>query len=123
MADSVTSYMRAEYSFSVVAGICFAATVAQQAVPDKAPMFDVASVKLSSSQISGLGGGRKGPPPFTTDPKRLAARGVTLKRLISHAYTVEESRVSGGPAWTENERYDIDAKTESPATREEMMLN
>lgn len=109
-------------SFFIVAGICFAATIAEQAVPDRAPRFEVVSVKTSSSQISGLGRGRKGPPPFTTDPKRLAARGLTLKRLISHAYSVDESRVSGGPVWTENDRYDIDAKTESPATREEMML-
>jgi len=124
--------MRAEYrhavhaflcfSFSIVAGISFAATIAEQATPEKAPIFDVASVKPSSSQISGQGAGRKGPPPFTIGPKQLAARGLTLKRLISHAYSVEGSLILGGPIWTENERYDIEAKTESPATREEMML-
>ena len=110
------------FSFSIVAAISFAATIAEQSTPDKVPIFDVASVKPSASQIAGQGGGRKGPPPFTIGPKQLAARGLTLKRLISHAYSVEDSLILGGPVWTENERYDIDAKTESPATREEMML-
>lgn len=37
-------------------------------------------------------------------------RNVTLLRLISIAYEVEEFRIGGGPAWLATERYDVDAK-------------
>jgi uncharacterized protein (TIGR03435 family) len=102
-------------AFSAAAAICVAAA-------QPAPAFDVASVKPSSSEFNDAGTGRKGPPPFSTEPTRLAARGLTLKKLIAHAYGLDDSLVSGGPAWTEDDCYDVDARTESPASKEQMLL-
>ena len=84
------------------------------------PTFDAVSVKPAPS-LFGPGTGRKGPPHFTIDPKRLAVRRLTLKQIISRAWNVPEFQVSGGPGWTDTDRYDIDATTETPAGKEQMM--
>jgi bla regulator protein blaR1 len=42
----------------------------------------------------------------------FVAAGYTLQRLIAFAYDVELFQVSGGPGWSESERYDITAKKE-----------
>lgn len=92
----------------------------QQIPPDQAK-FDVASVKVSAGE-AGSGRGRKGPPPFASDPTRLTARHLTLKGLISRAYGIDEALVTGGPGWIDSDRYDIDAAVEKPASREQMLV-
>ena len=101
-------------------GALLATSFGQQIPTDKAVTFDAASVKASSTEKQ-LGGGRKGEPPFTTGPTRLAARHLTLKGLISRAYGIDESQVSRGPTWIDADRYDIDAKVENPTSREAML--
>lgn len=96
-------------------------SAAPQRTPTAIPTFDAVSVKPASS-LFGPGTGRKGPPPFTIDPKHLAVRRLTLKQIISRAWGTPESQVSGGPGWIENDRYDIDATTESAAGKEQMMI-
>jgi len=66
-------------------------------------MFEVASVKPSAPDVSGLfirplGGG-------------VQVTGASLKNLISFAYDVRPSQISGGSQWVDTERYDIDART------------
>jgi len=99
-------------------GTLYAISFAQQIQTDVAAIFDVASVKASSGQRVA---GRKGPPPFSSDPTRLAARNLTLKGLISRAYGIEEFQIVGGPTWIESDRYDIDATVENPVARERML--
>lgn len=102
-------------------GALFSTSFGQQVPVDKVMTFDVASVKASPA-----GGdqfrGRKGAPPFTSDPTRMAARHLTLKGLISRAYGIDESQVLGGPAWIDSDRYDIDAKVENPTDRGHMLI-
>lgn len=43
------------------------------------------------------------------DTGEFTAEGVTLKNLISYAYDVEPSRVSGGPKWIYSARYQVKA--------------
>ena len=65
--------------------------------------FEVASIKASAPDVPGLffqpqpGGG-------------LRVTGATLKHLIAYAYNVREFQISGAPAWTGTQRFDIDAR-------------
>jgi uncharacterized protein (TIGR03435 family) len=92
-----------------IAAICAMVALCQQT-----PSFDVSSVKLSTGS-----GGRKG---GMNDPALLSVHNTTLKSLILRSYDIQDYQLSGGPAWIENDRYDIDARPEHPATHEQMML-
>jgi uncharacterized protein (TIGR03435 family) len=64
--------------------------------------FEVASVKLGTTrEIGGV---------YTYPGGRVGFRGCTMQQLIQVAFDVQAFQVSGGPAWMETERYDIDAK-------------
>jgi uncharacterized protein (TIGR03435 family) len=67
--------------------------------------FDVISIKPSR-------GGRDFP---TATGGRLHARYVSVQELIAMAYQLPPFQLSGGPAWLESERFDIDAKSDTPA--------
>jgi uncharacterized protein (TIGR03435 family) len=82
-----------------------------------AQAFDVASVKVSRQTL-----GRDADKPVVFGPSGLTGRNVTLKRLIVEAYQVQPHQVSGGPKWFDDSEYDIDAKTESPAAKEQLRL-
>lgn len=43
-------------------------------------------------------------------PAGFAANGVSLQELIRDAYGVQDSQISGGPAWLQSARFDIEAK-------------
>ena len=47
----------------------------------------------------------------------FTARGVTLKRLISMAYGVDEMQVTGGPDWLNQDRFSMEARADG-ATQE-----
>ena len=82
-----------------------------------AQTFAVSSIKPSTESQA-----PKGPPPIATDPSRLSIRHQTLREIIAHAYSLQMFQVTGGPSWTDTDRYDIDGATESPASREQMLL-
>ncbi len=46
----------------------------------------------------------------------------TLSSLILRAYDLQDYQLSGGPAWIDSDRYDVDARPEHPATQEQMLL-
>src|SRR5215467_693596 len=73
-----------------------------QAPIDSKPQFEVASIKVH-------------PPPVTriivsAPPGRFVAEGTSLRMLVGRGYGVSETRVLGGPGWTDSDRFDIDAK-------------
>ncbi len=77
------------------------------------PSFEVASVKVNNSPSNGMNGYvgiRAG--------GSLSMGNVTLEHLVSLAYGLENYRISGGPAWINVERYNIDAKPSSPVSRD-----
>src|SRR5262245_56511116 len=88
-------------------------TTAQTPSPPISPTFDVASVKANKS------GGRGGMRP---QPSGLVATNLNVKFLIQDAYSVEDFQVAGGPAWIENDRYDITAKANGQITNEQRKL-
>jgi len=76
--------------------------------------FEVASVKPgkppTQSTMTSLPGG-----------ERFVARNMPLIWLISAAYNVPMRQISGLPSELSNEGYDIDAKADHPADRQQMM--
>jgi len=77
--------------------------------------FDVASLKPNPRPA-----GRDDRGHFLFEPKRVSARNVSLKDLILEAYGAEPFQLSGGPRWLDTEEFDLDARTEAPATKEQM---
>lgn len=71
--------------------------------------FEVASIKLSSSDTQGSsirlmpGGG-------------LSGTNVPLRRMITLAYDVRDFQLSGGPGWVGTERFDVTARPEHSAS-------
>jgi uncharacterized protein (TIGR03435 family) len=87
-----------------------AALFAQSAAP---PHFEVASIKPSSA------------PRFTTSARpmpggRFHAVGP-LRLLIRVGYNLHEFQVLGGPAWIDNDPFEVDAKAEGNPTREQLL--
>jgi bla regulator protein blaR1 len=90
--------------------LCFF-TVAGCLFAQSAPLsFDVASIK-PNAESRGMffrflpGGG-------------LSASGATLKNLISLAYGVREFLITSAPSWANTDRFDIDARMDTPPADE-----
>jgi uncharacterized protein (TIGR03435 family) len=79
-----------------------------------APVFEVASIKLSKP--AGVGGRMMLGMRWT--PDGLTTAGTALQTLIRMAYGVQDSQIMGGPSWIKTERYDIQAKVDEPVADE-----
>ena len=79
----------------------FAATLAAQ---QRAPAFEVASVKRNAS---GDSEGSIGPRPGG-----YAATNVPLRLLIIRADELRSFQVTGGPSWIDRERFDVTARAD-----------
>jgi uncharacterized protein (TIGR03435 family) len=67
------------------------------------PKYEVASIKPNSDSDFRFA--------FRIEPGgRLAATGITLKRLMMTAYNVQDFRIIGGPDWMVSRRWDVQAK-------------
>src|SRR5215211_2161042 len=75
--------------------------------------FDSASVKPN----------RSGAPGGLTDfrPGQFVALNQTLRVLLVTAYGLEDFRIVGGPDWIDKDRFDVQARAESPVTRADAM--
>jgi len=80
-----------------------------------AQSFDVASVKPSAHAV---GKDYRGAVVF--GPERLSARNVSLKGLIVEAYHVQPFQVSAGPGWLDLDEFDIDARTDNGASKDQL---
>jgi uncharacterized protein (TIGR03435 family) len=79
----------------------------------RAPLaFDVVSVKPNTS---GEQGGTS-----RAQPGRYQGTNVTLKRVIGLAYRPVQE-FAGGPGWIDTARFDIEARTESNPSQEQML--
>jgi len=82
-----------------------------------APTFDVASIKPNKTFVREEG--HMASDKIATDPGSLTMRSISLQGCIRWAYDVKDYQVSG-PAWLNGDRYDVTAKTNSPATDAEL---
>lgn len=80
----------------------------------QASNFAIASVKLSATTV-----GPDYANQLAIGPARITGSHVTLKRLIGEAYGVRPFQISG-PGWLGSVEYELDARTEAPATPEEL---
>jgi uncharacterized protein (TIGR03435 family) len=99
----------------VYLALCPVALLAQLAT---APGFEVASVKRAARQNAPAVSGRTGFSP-SIDPGQIRYNGSTLQSLLMQAYDLKSYQVSG-PAWLDDERYDIVAKIPEGATKEQV---
>src|SRR5262249_10818201 len=82
----------------------------------KTVAFDVASVKPSQNLV--------GPDynnQFAFSPVGITGKSVTLKRLIAEAYQVQLNQVVG-PSWLDRNEYEIEARTEESARKDQLAL-
>src|SRR5215469_2658475 len=71
------------------------------------PQFDVASVKLTRDD--------RGKWNIATPPGgRFSATGISARSLIMNAFSIIRAQLSGGPAWIESERFDIESRAAGP---------
>lgn len=80
------------------------------------PAFEVASVKPHKPDVAGENRGRES---IDTVPGVLTVRNASLSSCIKWAYLVRDHQISG-PAWLNEERYDISAKAAAPAHLNEL---
>lgn len=78
---------------------------------------EAASVKMSHSPTTGMGGAIG----FMWGG-RVSMRNVTAKFLVGMAYGLPDYRLSGGPAWASTIAYDIEAKPEKAVDQKTAML-
>lgn len=97
----------------VLIGLLRVCNVLAQSPP--APLtFEVASIKLSASDVQGVF-----LQPRPNGDIRIT--GATLKNLIAFAFNVREFAIAGAPAWASSDRFDIDARVgESPGTPQQI---
>jgi uncharacterized protein (TIGR03435 family) len=93
--------------------------------------FEVAAIRHCETSVGGGAGGRTdgGGGRTAPSPGRLNTNCQTVAALIQMAYVRFANgrtdgplhvRISGGPAWINSERYDINAKAEGNASKETM---
>lgn len=96
----------------LAAVVMFAGALLGQA---QAPSFEVASVKPNDATPTLSTGGRG------IGPEGFDATWRPLQSIVSLAYGVTPSRITGWPEWTRTARYDIRAKTGKPSTRHDVL--
>jgi uncharacterized protein (TIGR03435 family) len=80
--------------------------------PHKLPGLGDAHVAVTMSNPGtylGAGGGHSEDGVFRSFPN-------TLKELVANAYGIRVLQVSGGPSWTDTDRFDVVAKTDAETT-------
>jgi uncharacterized protein (TIGR03435 family) len=77
---------------------------------EKAPAFEVASIKPSEPGGRGMGFSRP-------DGGRVVMKNVTLRLLVTFAWDIRDHQLLGGPSWLDTAHFDIVAKTESEIPR------
>jgi uncharacterized protein (TIGR03435 family) len=82
--------------------------------PKAQPRFEVASIKPNKSEAA-----RTSMMPYPEG--RLTVENNTLKQLIRSAFGLKDLQLTGGPNWLDADRYDIVAKAEGPASRDQLM--
>ena len=75
---------------------------------DADPTFEVATIKPTDPDFRGKG--------FGGPPGRFLTKGTTLDDLLMYAYSVHTKQIAGGPDWLESQRFDIEAKPDTPGS-------
>jgi uncharacterized protein (TIGR03435 family) len=104
--------LRGDRMKRVTRSIAILAVLAFVDVRAKAQLFDVATIR--ASQIKGGGA-------LASSPGTLTIRNLPLRMILAAAHGIAEYQVSG-PAWLNQERFDIVAKTDATVETQDEML-
>lgn len=88
--------------------------LAGMAFAQRAPVFEVASIKPSAP------GGRGGIIRPMPGNQAYMAANMPLRVMMTVAYSVTDRQISGGPDWVGTEPFDVNAKADRPCTTEEL---
>ena len=77
------------------------------------PTFEVASIKRNTSNDQGA--------RVNGNAGRLTIANNTLRNIIRNAWGIQSFQIVGGPDWIDSDRWDIVAKVESGAERQNVM--
>jgi uncharacterized protein (TIGR03435 family) len=78
------------------------------------PAFEAASIRPANPDRRGSG--------ISVQAARIKVINATVKFCVEVAWNVKDFQVSGGPAWLDTERYDIDAVAAQPFVRDEYRI-
>jgi uncharacterized protein (TIGR03435 family) len=87
-----------------------------QAQPAPPPRFEVAAIKPTPPNLT------HGPSGGTEGKGRYHMHNRTLKDYIWRAYLVTPDQVLDGPPWVDSDRFDINAKSESPTDDDKVFM-
>lgn len=87
------------WSFALIVSSISSLYVAAQATTMETDSFDVVSIRMNRSDNSNS--------KFVNESGRLDARNITVGMLLSAAFGVRTSYISGLPTWCNTERYDV----------------
>jgi bla regulator protein BlaR1 len=102
----------------IAVGAISAPDLARPHLTDAAPIFSAATIKPTPPEA--LGDFQPSIVLFLPGGS-FRRTNSTLRTLIRTAYGIHEYEVVGGPSWTDEDRYDIDARSDAPATRNEVL--
>jgi len=86
--------------------------------PTEKPLaFDAVSIK-PTDPAAGKGRGPNGSLQFM--PGRVVGRNITVRRIVQAAYHLTPFQLAGGPAWLDSDRFDMEAKSEAPADKDQL---
>jgi len=71
---------------------------------DANPVFEVATIKPSNPETQGK--------YFTVRGRRFMTGNTTLSDLLTFAYGLHPRQITGGPAWLDSDKYDLNAQPE-----------
>jgi uncharacterized protein (TIGR03435 family) len=98
--------------FAVATGALIA--LAQGSSETNSPLaFDVISVKPAEANSTNAG-------IRPTGSQRYVATNVPVRLMMKLMYKITDSQIVGAPAWMDNDRWDVEAKTERPATLDQL---
>lgn len=90
--------------------LLFASACLAQQPPD----FEAASIKLNTTGLATAGLG--------LPPGRLIATNVPIGVLVTFAYRLQDSQMTGAPDWVNTIRYNVEAKAEGTPTPDQIRL-
>jgi bla regulator protein BlaR1 len=110
----LAAFGTAAIAVPIAFGIVYAPGVSAQSLQRiKIPLPSVEVVTLKQNLT-----GEKGAQVKLTDD-RLTATNWTVRAMIKLAYHLNDNQISGGPAWIDSARYDVDVKAKDTPANEE----
>jgi uncharacterized protein (TIGR03435 family) len=101
----------------LVSGLMGALAIAQEPPADPNLKFEVATLKASPA-----GQERTGPCGIRPQPggQTYSADCTSLKGFLTVVYRIKPDQITGGPAWADNDRFEMRGKAEKPSNADEL---